>query len=285
MDLFDEEEMDKKLKTPLRYPGGKSKATNKLLPYFPDLSKCEEYREPFLGGGSVAIAVTRKNSDMSVWVNDLYWPLYNFWTQLQSNGELLSKELRESKLNSNEPVKARELFNLSKEILNSANETPFNKAKAFWVVNKCSFSGLTESSTFSEQSSIVNFTLNGIDNLSEYSSFIKHWKITNLSYEQLLTDSGNNTFTYLDPPYEISSNLYGKKGSMHRGFDHDLFAKRCNESNLAKIAISYNADQSVKDRFPHWTQNEFPLTYSMNNQSKNYRNQQKDRNELLLTNY
>ena len=41
------------LKTPLRYPGGKSRACKKMDPFFPDLSDYDEYREPFLGGGSV----------------------------------------------------------------------------------------------------------------------------------------------------------------------------------------------------------------------------------------
>ena len=36
-----------KLKTPLRYPGGKSRVAKKLLKWFPD--DINEYREPFLG--------------------------------------------------------------------------------------------------------------------------------------------------------------------------------------------------------------------------------------------
>ena len=45
----------KSLKTPLRYPGGKSRACTKIESYFPDLTGYKEYREPFLGGGSVAL--------------------------------------------------------------------------------------------------------------------------------------------------------------------------------------------------------------------------------------
>ena len=37
-----------------------------------------------------------------------------------------------------------------------------------------------------------------------------------------MTDE-KDIFVYLDPPYDIKSNLYGKKGNMHRGFDHDKF--------------------------------------------------------------
>ena len=42
-------------KTPLRYPGGKSRATIRLSSDFP--KGFTEYREPFLGGGSVALSV------------------------------------------------------------------------------------------------------------------------------------------------------------------------------------------------------------------------------------
>ena len=48
----------KSYKTPLRYPGGKSRACTKMDQYFPDLRNYTEYREPFLGGGSVAIPVS-----------------------------------------------------------------------------------------------------------------------------------------------------------------------------------------------------------------------------------
>ena len=69
----------KSYKTCLRYPGGKSRAVNKMDPYFPDLRDYTEFREPFIGGGSVAIHVTKKYPHLKVWVNDLYEPLVNFW--------------------------------------------------------------------------------------------------------------------------------------------------------------------------------------------------------------
>ena len=49
----------KALKTPLRYPGGKSRAVPKLAQWIPDLTNYDIYREPFLGGGSVALHVTK----------------------------------------------------------------------------------------------------------------------------------------------------------------------------------------------------------------------------------
>ena len=34
---------------------------------------------------------------------------------------------------------------------------------AFYILNKCSFSGLTESSSFSKQASVNNFSMRGIE--------------------------------------------------------------------------------------------------------------------------
>lgn len=275
----------KRCKTPLRYPGGKSKAIDKLFKNFPIFMEYDEYREPFLGGGSVAIAVTKSNPNIKVWVNDLYWPLYNFWIHLRDHGETLSNALYETKKNYDTVDKAKGLFDLAKKELTDKDATNIEKAINFWIVNKCSFSGLTESSSFSKAASQGNFTLQGIQDLKYYSKLIKNWKITNVSYENLL-DGTPNAFVYLDPPYEISSKLYGRKGSMHKGFDHDLFAKHCcNAFNEHNMAISYNADQSVKDRFSDWNQIEFPLTYTMRSNSANYRKNQPKRMELLLTNY
>jgi DNA adenine methylase len=274
-----------RLKTPLRYPGGKSKATTKMAPYFPPKNNVKHYREPFLGGGSVALWMAQNYNLESVWVNDLYWPLYNFWVHLRDRGEQLSNALHETKTNYNTVDKARELFEQSKKELSDKDTTNFEKAVNFWIVNKCSFSGLTESSSFSKAASEGNFTLKGIADLKEYSKLIKNWKITNQSYDTLLDGTiDDDLFIYLDPPYEISSNLYGKKGAMHKGFDHDLFAQNCN-LNGPMTAISYNADQSVKERFPDWNQYEFPLTYTMRSNSANYRKNQPKRLELMLTNY
>ena len=72
------------LKTPLRYPGGKSKAVKTLSKWYPD--NISEYREPFIGGGSIAIDIAKKNPRIPIWISDLYVPLYNFWVQLRDNG-------------------------------------------------------------------------------------------------------------------------------------------------------------------------------------------------------
>jgi DNA adenine methylase len=272
----------KSLKTPLRYPGGKSRACVKMDPYFPDLRNYDEFREPFLGGGSVAIHVTKKYPNLDIWVNDRYEPLVNFWKQLQASGIELQSSLKDAKSSSNTLDCAKQLFLLSKEQVNDKDLSDFDRAVAFYVVNKCSFSGLTESSSFSAQASQSNFSFRGIDKLPEYSKLIQKWKITNYSYDHLM-DNNRSAFMYLDPPYDIKDNLYGNKGSMHKGFDHDKFASDC-DSNDMDMLVSYNSDQLVKDRFTDWNAAEFDLTYTMRSVGE-YMREQRGRKELLLFNY
>ena len=274
--------MTKSLKTPLRYPGGKSRALSKLFQFIPDLSRYTEYREPFLGGGSVALEIGKRYPHLKIWVNDLYDPLYNFWREIQDNGEQVQKELKDLKTIHCNQDSARCLFQSMKEIINDEEKSNLDRAVAFYIVNKCSFSGLTESSSFSPQASDSNFSLRGIEKLTGYQELIVNWKITNKSYEELFSDS-KEVFTYLDPPYEIKSNLYGRKGNMHDAFSHDNFAVECDRYAGHQL-ISYNSSALIKERFKDWIASEFAHTYTMRSVGT-YNTDQASRKELVLYNY
>jgi DNA adenine methylase len=128
--------------------------------------------------------------------------------------------------------------------------------------------------------------MKGIEKLRGYSEIISHWHINQYSYEYCLRENIHDSlFMYLDPPYDIKDNLYGKKGSMHEGFDHDKFAEDCQSSTIDML-VSYNSDQLVKDRFTglQWKAAEFDLTYTMRSVGE-YMREQKERKELLLFNY
>ena len=291
-----------KLKTPLRYPGGKSRAIKKLDPDLPKNFK--EFREPFLGGGSMALHVTQTRPGTKVWVNDAYYNLYNFWVQLRDKGpalhqelasiktpiEYVSKPLRKKKVDKSQWDKSiidnidkhRALFNKAKEEISTVDD--FTKAVYFFILNKCSFSGLGESSSFSEQASEQNFSMTGIDKLPEYSKLIKRWTITNFDYDFLLKAKGeDDCLVFLDPPYDIKDDLYGKNGNMHSGFDHMRFYEdvvKCKHDWM----ITYNSNEVLRKRFSDYYFNDWDLTYTMRS-SKTYTEAQKDRKELLITSY
>ena len=277
----------KALKTPLRYPGGKSKAIKTLSPWFPQV--ISEYREPFIGGGSLAIDFTKSNPDVPVWINDLYVPLYNFWIQLRDRGEELSERVREEKQrtldegeNDKVTAKAKELFNKYKEEIDTYDD--FEKAVAFFIMNKCSYSGLTENSTFSQTASNSNFSLVGADKLAKFSRLIKDWKITNLDYSELMKSHGSsNTFIFLDPPYDIKDFLYGKNREMHKSFDHERFANDVYNC-IHKFMITYNVNDRLKELYSGYNLKEWKLRYSMAHRGDKGTNEN-IKTELLVTNY
>jgi len=256
----------KSYKTPLRYPGGKSRAIKRLIVDVPE--NFSEFREPFLGGGSMAIEITKRYPDVDVWVNDMYYNLYNFWVQLRDNGDELYNVLlstkKQAELNEcKERLKHRKLFDNSKSSIDDDDDL-IQRAAKFYVLNKCSFSGLGQSSSFSKMASESNFSIKGIEKLPYYSELIKNWKITNLDYNTLLTKKANEggCFIFLDPPYSIKDNLYGKNGDMHSGFDHMRFyedVSSCDESWM----ITYNSNEVLRERFSKYNQLEWDLTYTM----------------------
>ena len=277
----------KALKTPLRYPGGKSKAIKTLTPWFPQV--ISEYREPFIGGGSLAIDFTKSNPDVPVWINDLYVPLYNFWIQLRDRGEELSERVREEKQRTLDAgdkdkvtAKAKELFNKYKEEIDTYDD--FEKAVAFFIMNKCSFSGLTENSTFSQSASNSNFSLVGADKLAQFSELIKEWKITNIDYSEVMRAYGpSDTFVFLDPPYDIKDFLYGKNREMHKSFDHDRFADDVSHC-MHKFMITYNVNDRLMELYKNYNLKEWKLRYSMAHRGDKGTTEN-IKTELLVTNY
>ena len=79
------------IRSPLTYPGAKGRAIEHIIPFIP---KFKEYRETFLGGGSVYLHVRQMyGKDKIYWINDLYKQLYNFWIHTQKDSELVIKNI------------------------------------------------------------------------------------------------------------------------------------------------------------------------------------------------
>jgi len=268
------------LKTPLRYPGGKSKAITTLAPWLP--SDLKHYREPFIGGGSMAIYVAQAYPSADVWINDLYVPLYNFWVQLRDNGEELSETIYKIKSDIiNDDDAHKKLFTECAESIDS--QTGVDQAVSFFIMNKCSYSGLTQNSSFSVTASRANFSLVGAQKLRKFSNLIRNWKITNIDYSNLLGGEDDDTFIFLDPPYDIKDFLYGKNREMHKSFDHERFAEEVYKINN-KFMITYNVNDRLLELYKDYECSEFDLRYSMVHRGdKGTKDNVKK--ELLVTNY
>lgn len=281
--------MNRKLTTPVRYPGGKSRAVKFLMPKMPE--GITEYREPFVGGGSMAFAFSQANPDAKIWINDLYYNLYCFWTALQSDPKGFGQAMIEKKLIAEEKGEEghRALFAESKEVLKNIEWYSIHDVGvAWWCLNKMSFSGLSESGTLSKQACASNFSMLQCTKLEAYGHHIKEWRITNEDYTVLLERTTASTLVFLDPPYQFvggdgKSLLYGKDGGMHKGFNHLKFAVDCRLRD-AQMMVTYDSNPELIELWKDWYPESWDLTYTMHS-GKNYRENEKKRQELLLTNY
>ena len=264
-------------KSPLRYPGGKQKAINQIANYIP--STFQEFREPFVGGGSVFFYILQKYPSMSCWINDFNQELYYFWNQVQTNLQKLVEEVWKIK---NETVDGRILFE-SLVAQDTDIMSPLERAIRFFVLNRITFSGTIESGGYSNASFIGRFTDSSIERLTALDKCFLNTHITNFDYSALLEANGEDVFIFLDPPYlsKTKSRLYGKKGNLHTGFDHSGFAKHMSECPH-KWLITYDDCDEIREYFSFAYIYDWELQYGMNNYKQE---KAKKGKELFITNY
>jgi DNA adenine methylase len=275
--------MSQQIKGVLRYPGGKTKVLSKLLPIIPD--DFEEYREPFVGGGSVFISTKQqKNWHAKYRINDLNYELYCFWKQLRDNPVDLMKQISNVKQNC---LDGKQLY-YGIKCKNTDEKFEFEVAYEFYILNRITFSGLSHSGGFSKESFEKRFTWSSIERLKPLSNLIQDVQITNDHYKNLLLEKGENVFIFLDPPYFSAkdSKLYGQMGNLHSGFDHKTFAedvKKCSHRWL----ITYDDSPEIRELFKFANIYEWEVQYGVNNGHIKKINGGKAKvgNELLISNY
>ena len=247
----------RKYPTVLRYPGGKSRIIYYLFRKNMLPENIKEYREGFLGGGSCALAFSVMYPDIPVWVNDLYYNLFAFWTQLQKNPDPLINRLLELK---DEACRAdgveelekkhRALYADMRDLINTSDDD-FDLATAFYVLNRSSFGGFTEQNKnafIRDSYKNTIFSQSKIKKLANISEIIQPWRITNQDYRDLMEAPGEDVFVFLDPPYLIKDMLYGKDKEMHTSFCHEAFVKACKDTPHNWM-ITYNEHPWLREQF------------------------------------
>ncbi len=192
----------------LRYPGGKFRAVEMITTYFPkDLKKMVS---PFFGGGSIELFCAAKG--IKVLGFDIFQPLVEFWQCLSDDAENISQEVAKY-----HPLHKKDFYQLQKDQVHL--KTKLERAAAFYVLNRSSFSGSTLSGGMSPGH--PRFTKTSIERLRQF--YNPNVQVQLAHFTESLAQH-ENVFAYLDPPYLINCSLYGKKGDAHKNFDHVALA-------------------------------------------------------------
>ena len=275
--------MVSRITTALRYPGGKSKALKMILPriyedYKHNYGPIKEYREPFVGGGSVFISVKQDlGDDVRYRINDLNTNLYCFWKLAKERPELLVNEVLKLK---NKFPDGRSLYQSLDKYSHPGTE--LERAVKFFIRNRITFSGNTDSGGYSQQAYDRRFTLSSINRIQTLNTLLKDVYVTNDNYSKLLFKPGKDVFIYLDPPYytAMKSELYGRNGDLHKTFNHKKFANTLKWCQFAWL-MTYDDCQEIRELFDFAHIYEWQLQYGVNNG----KSKSKIGNELFISSY
>jgi len=263
------------IKSPLRYPGGKARVAERIAELLPDF---DEYREPFVGGASVFIYLRQKYPNKTFWINDIYPELAVFWSMLAKDSQQVIEYIHSY----------RQRFHIGKELYAHLTENirtlpNAQRAAAFFIINRITFSGTTESGGYSEQAFNGRFTPSSIERLTPVAQLLRNTRISNLDYSEVLGAHGNNVVMYLDPPYYSArkSALYGKNGNLHTAFNHEQLAEHLRTTKQHWL-VTYDDSPFIRSLYSFANIREWNIVYGMRNVTTG--SSQKAQ-ELFISNY
>lgn len=222
----------------IRYPGGKSRHTSKILMYFKQNEP--DYRESFIGGGSVYLASGYSNA----WINDVDSGVYDLWRMVKEEPDALVDLIHEHTPileHRNDKKKIKKAINLWKEVKEDINHKLYPEGYRLLFLIKTCFSGVVSGGPTGGINQNSNYPITArwsknhtIKLINDCHGVIQDCRITNLSWEDTLEDVNKKTTLFLDPPYL-------KKGEQCYNHSFDL-ESHC---KLAKVVTATDAKYVV----------------------------------------
>ena len=269
-----------KTRSPLRYPGGKSRAVSKIVDKYiiPNIPESKKVCSPFFGGGSIEIDLAKRG--FRVYGYDAFPPLVDFWQVLLKNPNKLAnateKELR---------VRKKKFDEIQDNFRNKHWKSKNKNAVIFYLLNRTSYSGTTLSGGMSIDYDFppnswkrINprFNKASIERLRNFS--VKNLTVNKLDFRRSILKH-KDAFVYADPPYFIGKKkLYGNQGD--KQFiqkDHEDLAKIL--KNRRRWVISYNDTPEVRKLYHGFKIKKLGWSYGMSSVKSR---KKKHSNEILI---
>ena len=245
--------------SPLRYPGGKTRACkiidNIITEHF-NITHFDKLCSPFFGGGSFEFYFQNKYNYKLI-VNDKFTPLYNFWKQIKTNKDILYNELNKISCVS------KEQFTNYRNTIMKLNDNMLQQSLQYFIINRCSFSGATLSGGFSKEASLKRFTPSSKNKIKLLD--FTNIELYNFDFEYFINNfTDEKTIIFLDPPYylEKQSKLYGNNGDMHENFNHKLLYELIKTKK--NWLITYNNCEYIKNLYKDYLIIYVNWSYGMN---------------------
>lgn len=274
-----------KLVTPfLKWVGGKRQIMPSIVELMPKNIGSYNYVEPFIGGGAVLFHLQPKNAI----INDFNTELINVYNVVKNNLDELIADLKKH-LNTAEYF--YELRGLDRTI--EFNQlTPVQKASRIIYLNKTCFNGLYRVNNAGEfnapfgrykNPNIVNEpTLKAVSKFLNSNNIV----INNGDYSDVLKQTDEKSFVYLDPPYHPISESSNFTGYIQGGwnmYDQIELRKACDELNAkgVKFLLSNSSADFIKEQYKDYKISIVKANRAINSDGTN----RGEVDELLIRNY
>ena len=267
-------ETTKRLRPILKWAGGKQALAATLIQYFP--KGIRTYYEPFLGGGSVLLALEPSRAvaaDSNRWLIDTYRAVRDDWNRVAQILERLP----------NTKADFLRIRRMSPQRLE-----PFQQAAHLIYLNKTCFRGLyrvNRQGQFNVPYGAYQRRYFDPDELRMLSEFLKKVDLRRCDFDVSLHDVAKGDFVYLDPPYfklggYADFNRYTP--DQFRARDHLRLAALCHELDQRGVrwALSNSNTEFVRSLFVGFHFERIASRREINLNSKN-----RSIDELLIMNY
>jgi DNA adenine methylase len=254
-----------------RYPGGKAKAIKFIEEFYKGI-KHDEYREPFVGGGSVFIS---KPLSKYNWINDLDNDIIGFYKTIANNEERekLIKDLINLKIDKS----------VYEKIYKSTPKSDFERGKRFYILNRCSFSGITRWNAYI---GTVRYNIENAQHLiRKIGDKLQKTKITSYDFEKVITakpKGKSQVFMFLDPPYAESRQIVAYNKTFNKD-DHIRLANLLRKTNY-NFLLTYDDCEFIRNLYSWANLYSKSWTYSVAN-SRVHHNPRENGNELFISNF
>ena len=232
----------------LKWVGGKTQIIDTVLSKIPN--NINTYYEPFIGGGSVFLAllsdvIHKKRIIKKMILSDKNKFLINTYNIIKNEPKKLISQLKilsNKYYNKKSLSKKEEFYYEMREKYNKSNISNITKASLFIFLNKTGFRGLYREGPKGFNVSFGNYINPSIYNdkqILEISHVLNKYKVLfkYASYTSVLKSVKSGDFVYLDPPYypiNITSFVKYQKNSFTLD-DHEELNKFCNTLTNKKI--------------------------------------------------
>ena len=289
----------------LKWVGGKSQIVNEVLDYFPNTFK--NYREIFVGGGSVLLAFLQNKEikvsgniyayDTNIYLIELYKNVQTHPEELWNAIKILIDEYNSIEEDTGDKnPKSKDDALLSKEsyyywirslyndLCKKDNKSDINISAMFIFLNKTCFRGIYRESKNGFNVPYGNYKNPEIinkDTILKVSKLIKSVKFECMDFKDSINSVENDDFVYLDPPY-VPIKLTSFVGYTKDSFtEHKNLFDLCknNIHGKAKFLMSNSNTELVKENM-----NMFKIDTIECRRAINSKNPSSKASELLISN-